>query len=240
MATTAAATTGAVRADLFWQRMAIGLALFILFGFLQFSLRGIVDPIHAPFWVHLHGLAMLGWLGLLIVQPRLVARDNLALHRRIGRIGAGLAIVMVGLALFTGLAAIATHRQPPFFSPPYFLMLNIVEASTFGAMVAWAVRRRGATDWHRRLMIGATIILLGPALGRILPLPLMVGWSDLPMGIGQLVAVAIVARHDWRTLGRVHPATWATALVVVAVRVTVPLLAMTPLAAGLAARLAGG
>ncbi len=91
MATTA---EGAVRAERFWQRMAIGLAVFIVIGFLQFALRGFVDPIAAPFWVHLHGAAMLAWLALLIVQPTLVSRENMALHRRLGWAGAALAIAV--------------------------------------------------------------------------------------------------------------------------------------------------
>src|SRR5690606_15221311 len=80
---------GAVSAARFWQRMAIGLAAFIVFGFLQAAARGFVDPLSAPAWVHVHALAMLAWLALLVVQPALVARKNLGLHRRLGWLGAG-------------------------------------------------------------------------------------------------------------------------------------------------------
>src|SRR3546814_11724265 len=85
-------------------------------------------------------------------------------------------------------------------------------------MVAWAIRRRRATDWHRRLMIGATIVILEPALGRLLPMPMMIGWSDMPVGLVQLGVVGIVAPYDRRTLGRVHPATQAVAEVGIEVR----------------------
>ncbi|MHA4838351.1 adenylate cyclase [Sphingopyxis sp. MSC1_008] len=230
---------GAARAELFWHRMAIGLAIFIVLGFLQFALRGFVDPVAAPFWVHLHGVAMLAWLALLIVQPTLVSRDNLALHRRLGWIGAGLALFITGLGIFTGLASLVLNRFPPFFSPPYFLALTTVESLVFGLMVWAAVRRRHTTAWHRRLMIGATIVILEPALGRILPMPLMVGWSDIPIGLIQLGVVGIIALYDRRTLGRVHPATKAIAAIVIAVRVTIYLLAMTPPVIALAERLAG-
>src|SRR3990167_9768616 len=153
------ATTGegAMRPEVFWQRMAIGLALFIVFGFLQFALRGFVDPVAAPFWVHMHGALMLAWLALLIVQPTLVSRDNLALHRKLGWIGAGLALFITGLGIFTGVASLVLGRFPPFFSPPYFLALTTVESLAFGLMVWAAVRRRHTTAWHRRVMIGATI-----------------------------------------------------------------------------------
>ncbi|MEI4505412.1 adenylate cyclase [Sphingopyxis sp. CCNWLW253] len=230
---------GAARAELFWHRMAIGLAIFIVFGFLQFALRGFVDPVAAPFWVHLHGALMLAWLALLIVQPTLVSRDNLALHRRLGWIGAGLGLFITGLGIFTGLASLVLNRFPPFFTPPYFLALTTVESLVFGLMVWAAIRRRHTTAWHRRLMIGATIVILEPALGRILPMPLMIGWSDIPIGLVQLGVVGIIALYDRRTLGRIHPATKAIAAIVIAVRVTIYLLAMTPPVIALAERLAG-
>lgn len=230
---------GAARAELFWHRMAIGLAIFIVFGFLQFALRGFVDPVAAPFWVHVHGVAMLAWLALLIIQPTLVSRDNLALHRKLGWAGAALAMLITCLGIFTGVASLVLNRFPPFFTPPYFLALTAVESLVFGLMVWVAVRRRHTTAWHRRLMIGATIVILEPALGRILPMPLMIGWADIPIGLIQLGVVGIVALYDRRTLGRVHPATKAIAAIVIAVRVTIYLLAMTPPVIALAERLAG-
>ncbi len=235
----ASTAEGAARAELFWHRMAIGLAIFIVFGFLQFALRGFVDPVAAPFWVHLHGVAMLAWLALLIVQPTLVSRDNLVLHRRLGWIGAGLALFITGLGIFTGVASLVLNRFPPFFTPPYFLALTTVESLVFGLMVWAAIRRRHTTAWHRRLMIGATIVILEPALGRILPMPLMIGWSDIPIGLVQLGVVGIIALYDRRTLGRIHPATKSIAAIVIAVRITIYLLAMTPPVIALAERLAG-
>jgi FtsH-binding integral membrane protein len=230
---------GAVCAGRFWQRMAIGLAVFIIFGFAQFALRGFVDPVAAPWWVHLHGVAMLAWLALLVVQPTLEARGNLGLHRRLGWVGAALATLIAVLGVYTGLASLVLNRFPPFFTPPYFLALTFVEAVTFGLVVMAAIRKRADTEWHRRLMIGATIVILEPALGRLLPMPLMVGWSDIPVGLIQLAVVAIIALHDRRTLGRVHPATKAVALLVIAVRVAIYLLSLAPPVAALAAKLTG-
>ena len=235
----ATAAEGAARAEPFWHRMAIGLAVFIVFGFLQFALRGFVDPVAAPFWVHVHGVAMLAWLALLIAQPTLVSRNNLALHRQLGRIGGLLAIFITLLGIFTGIASLMLGRFPPFFTPPYFLALTVTESLVFGAMVAWAIRRRRATDWHRRLMIGATIVILEPALGRLLPIPLMGPWAEPAVALCQLAVVAIVAAYDRRSRGVVHPATWAVAAVVIATRVAISLLAMTPPVIALAERLAG-
>lgn len=237
MTTTAA---GAARPERFWQYMAIGLSAFIIIGFAQFALRGFVDPVAAPFWVHAHGVLMLAWLALLVVQPTLVARQNLALHRRLGWAGAALAIAITALGVFTGMASLVLGRFPPFFSPPYFLALTVIESLVFGLMVWAAVRRRNRTDWHRRLMIGATIVILEPALGRLLPMPLMIGWSDIPIGLFQLGVVGIIALYDRRTLGAVHPVTKAIAAIVIAVRVAIYLLALTPAVIALADRLVGG
>jgi uncharacterized membrane protein YozB (DUF420 family) len=233
------ATTGegAMRPEVFWQRMAIGLALFIVFGFLQFALRGFVDPVAAPFWVHLHGVLMLAWLGLLIVQPTLVSQGNFARHRQLGRIGGLLALFITCLGIFTGVASLMLNRFPPFFSPPYFLALTVTESLVFGVMVAWAIRRRRATDWHRRLMIGATIIILEPALGRLLPIPLMGPWAEPAVALCQLAVVAIIASYDQRSRGAVHPATWAVAAIVIATRVAISLLSMAPPVIALATRL---
>ncbi|GGJ37102.1 adenylate cyclase [Sphingopyxis bauzanensis] len=234
------ATTGegAMRSEVFWQRMAIGLALFIVFGFLQFALRGFVDPVAAPFWVHMHGVLMLAWLGLLIVQPTLVSQGNFARHRQLGRIGGLLALFITCLGIFTGVASLILNRFPPFFSPPYFLALTVTESLVFGVMVAWAIRRRRATDWHRRLMIGATIIILEPALGRLLPIPLMGPWAEPAVALCQLAVVAIIASYDQRSRGAVHPATWAVAAIVIATRVAISLLSMAPPVIALATRLA--
>lgn len=235
-----ASTAGsAARAELFWHRMAIGLAVFIVLGFLQFALRGFVDPAAAPFWVHMHAIAMLAWLALLIAQPRFVSRDNMVRHRQLGRIGGLLAIFITLLGIFTGVSSLILNRFPPFFTPPYFLALTVTESLVFGAMVVWAIRRRRATDWHRRLMIGATIVILEPALGRLLPIPLMGPWAEPAVALCQLVAVAIVAAYDRRSRGAVHPATWAITAVVIATRVAISLLSMTPPVVALATRLAG-
>src|SRR3546814_12265857 len=137
---------------------------------------------------------MLAWLALLIAQPTLVTRDNLARHRQLGRIGGLLAIFITGLGIFTGIAPLVLNRFPPFFTPPHFLALTVTDSLVFGAMVAWAIRRRRATDWHRRLMLGATIVILSPALGRMLPIPLLGQWAEPAVTLCQRPACPDV--HD--------------------------------------------
>ena len=87
-----------VRDEAFYQKMTIGLSAFILFGFLQFAARGFVDYRAVPLIFHVHGGVMVAWLALLTTQATLAARDNLAIHRQLGWVGAVLATLIAPLA----------------------------------------------------------------------------------------------------------------------------------------------
>ena len=212
----------------FFTKYAILMALIIIFGFAQFALRGLVDVAAAPVWVHAHGVIMLLWLGLFVGQNMLIQRGAIKYHRKFGWFGLLLAFALVALTCFTGYMAVALGRQPPFFTGSYFLALVYVEAITFLAMIVWAISKRKDTQWHRRLMFGATIVILEPAFGRLLPLPLLGDWGEWLIMLVQLGFVWLIARHDRQVLGRVHPATIAITAIIIAVHVAVTALAFFP------------
>lgn len=212
----------------FFTRYAIFLTVFILFGFLQFELRGFADVRTAPLLVHLHAAVMVGWLGLLIAQNMLVHKGELALHRKLGWAAT---IIVAGVAVLgpaVAYEAVRLHRVPPFFTNAYFLALSFFGATIFAAVIAWAVTKRRQTQWHRRLMLGGTILIVEPALGRLLPMPLMGAWGEWTIMAIQLGMLAILARHDKKVLGGVHPATWSLMGIAVAVHVLVTLSSMMP------------
>lgn len=220
----------------FFRRMATAMAAFIVFGFLQFAARGMVDYRAVPIWFHLHGLAMVSWLGFVITQATIAERADLSLHRTLGRTGLALSVVLVALMIRTVMAALQDGFVPPFFTHPFFAALVTIEAGVFLAMVWAAARLRKRTDWHRRLMIGSTVLLLEPALGRLLPMPITGGengeWIAM---VVQLGAVALIARHDRRGGGQVHPATLWVGAAVVGTHAAVSLAARTAAFAQLAA-----
>lgn len=228
----------------FWQKMAVGLSIFIILAFAQFGLRGMVDYARAPLVMHLHGMAMLAWLGLLTAQSLLAGQKDaapgaLALHRRLGWASVVMVPAIVVLASALCLTALGLHMFPPFFTPAYFLALVHVEAGFFALLVAMAVSRRGQADWHKRLMIGSTVILMEPALGRLLPMPLIMPWGQwLSMAI-QIAVVLLIVRQDRREFGHAHPATMAIAMAVILSHVIVEMLSITPGWIALAARLTG-
>jgi hypothetical protein len=212
----------------FFVRYAIVLAAFIMFGFLQFAARGYSSFSTAPAIVHLHGGLMVAWLGIFIAQNMLVHKGELAIHRKLGRFSALLVAVISVTMAMVGYHAVDIGRQPPFFSPPYFLALTFVGAIAFGGMVAWAVTLRRKVQWHRRVMLGAMFILLEPALGRLLPMPLIMPWGEwLTLAI-QLAFVWVLARHDRKVLGSVHAATYAVAAILILSHVLFEVLAVMP------------
>jgi hypothetical protein len=220
--------------------MAIGIAAFILFGFLQWAARGFVDVRTVPVWIHLHALVMVTWLGLFVVQPTLVKRDNLVRHRQFGRIGLILAALIVGLGSFAAIMSIRTAHVPPFFTPGYFLALTHIGLAFFVAMLVAAVRSRRDTQAHRRFIVGANVLLMEPAYGRLLPMPLLGPWGEATGMLIQLATLAILARHDKAELGHIHRVTWIAIAVIVADHGLLEIVGRSSFAISLAARIAGG
>lgn len=212
----------------FFARYSIFIALFILAGFVQFSLRGFVDIRTMPPIVHAHAAVMVAWLALFVIQNQLVHRGELAIHRKIGWVSAAVVAAVAVLGWAVGYEALRLHMVPPFFTPSYFLSLTWVQALAFAFVVAWAVSLRRKTEWHRRIMFGATFILLEPALGRLLPMPLLGDYGEWVALLVQLGFVAFLARHDRKVLGSVHPATASAGAILVLVHSAISLVSMLP------------
>lgn len=224
----------------FFVRLAWILSAVIVVGFGQHAALGRVDIPAIPVWVHLHGLLMLTWLGLFITQNRLAASGNLALHRKLGWLGAFLVCAIVGVACFAGVMSLALHRSPPFFSAPYFLALTLTDTMAFGGLVLAGITNRRDTETHRRLIMGGTIVILEPAFGRLLPAPLIGGelteWIIMAIQLGVVGAIAL---NDRKTLGRVHTATFSVAVVIAISHVLVTLASKSAPVIALAHRIAG-
>src|SRR4028118_1657912 len=98
--------------QVWFTRFTIALALFILFGFAQFSMRGLVDVRGAPLLTHVHGAFMVAWLGVSIAQNMLVHKGELRLHRKLGWLAAALVGAIAVLGVTVGFSAVAGQRVP--------------------------------------------------------------------------------------------------------------------------------
>lgn len=235
-----AESTGGYRSDQsFFVKLSTYLAIFIVFGFVQWAARGMVDFRQVPFWIHLHGLAMVSWLAIFVIQNRSAASGDLDRHRKLGWIAAYLVAAIVGLGCFAGIMALRHHTQPPFFTEAYFLALTQVDAVVFGGLVYAGVTRRNETEHHRRLMTGAVVVIMEPALGRLLPMPFMHGMGEWAIMAIQLGVMGVVALHDRKTLGRVHQATATVAAIIAVSHVLIEFSGRNPYVQQIAARIAG-
>lgn len=209
----------------FFFGMALALALTVLIGFGLFIAVGI-SSFNAPWWVHVHAVSFLAWIALYVQQNRLVLHGALDQHRRLGQRGALLAGWMVTVGLVLTPVTLAAGRSPPFFTPAQFLALDWVNILVFAGLVAAALWLRRRTDWHRRLILSATICVIAPALGRMLVLAgVMSPWNNT---LALLAYLAIAMLADWRIRGRVHPAYLCAAAALLAMGWSIDLLSTFP------------
>ncbi|UZW54253.1 hypothetical protein NUH86_12055 [Sphingobium sp. JS3065] len=237
----AAASTvpASVRDNGFYLGMSVAIAVAVIGGFGSFALRGLVDVGRAPYWVHVHGAMFVSWTLLFVMQNAFAHRGSMALHRRMGWAAVGLATAMVPLGAFTACMAVVLDRVPPFFTTPEFLALSALELIAFAGLLTGAIRLRRRTQWHRRLMLCAMVAIIGPAFGRLLPMPLLGPLGGLAVMGGQMLFVAVGMAHDLVSRGRMHPAYGVGAAVILAEGLAVPILAATPPILWLASALAG-
>ena len=118
--------------------------------------------------VVIHGLAMLSWIVLFLVQSVFILKGNPRLHMRIGVGGAVLAGVMVPLG---SVSAILSARYNPelyqyFGGPRFFLATMLGEMLSFGTLVSVAVIYRRRPEIHRPMMLLASLMIISGSLGR--------------------------------------------------------------------------
>ena len=198
------ATQGPADEARFYFKLAVAMALTVVAGFsLQLAMGR--SSFGAPPVVHAHAVVFMGWVGIYVLQNWLVASGNVALHRRVG----WLALAWVGLMIWFGLAVTISMIQrgvaPFFFLPQHFLVANPLGLLGFVGLLGAAVALRRRTDWHRRLHLCAMAMLMGPAFGRILPMPLLTPYAYEIAGLAGLMFPLIAIWREARS-GAVHPA----------------------------------
>lgn len=227
MATAAARAAGGrerlERERAFFLAMALAIAAAVIGGFsLSFVLGR--SSLNSPWWVHLHGVTFMSWLLLYLAQNLLVYRGSVATHRTLGWAGLALATFMVPVGIGVTVLSIMADRTPFFFTPAFFLSLDPLTIFCFYGLTVAGIAMRRRTDWHRRLMLCGTIMVMAPGWGRILPMPLLGYWSIWAIWVVQMLYVAAGVIYDLRTRGRVHPAYyWGVGTMTVAVALMHPI-----------------
>ncbi|HEY2683043.1 MAG TPA: hypothetical protein VGI93_06015 [Steroidobacteraceae bacterium] len=154
--------------------------------------------------LHLHGIVMTSWFVLFGAQTWLVQAHRTDLHRRLGIFGVLLAL----LILLFGAAVVTINaregRVPPGAPAAVIVALSYMNLLVFGVLVAAALWLRTRSEFHKRLMLLATISLLSAAISRI-PLDFLGDGLLAVFGPVDLFIIACLAYDTWRHR-RLHPA----------------------------------
>ena len=204
----------------FFLRAAIVMTITIIAGFSFQYLMG-RSTFASPPRVHLHAFFFMGWVAIYLLQNIFVATGRMHLHRRLGWIAAFWIIPMVVMGCLVTAVMARNGTVPFFFRPLQFLIFDPVTVFAFAGLTVAAVRLRRRTEWHRRLHFCGMSLLLGPAFGRLLPMPLLQPWAwEAAFAATMLFPLAGVWA-DVRRSGRIHPAWhWGVATMIGALVVT--------------------
>ncbi len=215
------------RENYFFFTYAVVLLAIVFIGFSpSLFLRFAFDRPSIPLYLHLHGAILTGWFVWLVLQTWLIRNKNPALHRKLGYFAAtyGLLVVIGGLmATFNAVSRDLSQGitldmdiaeiDPALGSGITYLAFisgvvwaNIVSVFTFAVLLCSAVIFRSRSDIHKRLILVATVSILGPALARISRLEILGGEQGpfIPLALLSLLAAIIV--YDLFTLRKVHTA----------------------------------
>jgi hypothetical protein len=167
-----------------------------------------------------HGAIFGAWLLLFLTQTILITKRKLALHRRLGYLGAFLALLMVVSGYIT---AIAMARRGYDLSgdlirgkgnPLELLVFQLGDILSFTVLVGLAIWYRTNSAIHKRLMLLATLASLMPAaLTHIIGHSPVLREITAPIILIPLFMLLFAgALHERLSQGSVHPVSLWVAL----------------------------
>ncbi len=156
--------------------------------------------------LHIHGAVFTTWMVLLVLQSTLISAGRVDIHRQLGVAGAVLGACMMVLAAYVAISRLRAGLLTPPPGVPVGVLLAIALATVvvFPTLFGSALLLRRRTDYHKRLVLLATLELVLAAVAR---LPgIAANGPPAFFGITDLFVVALVV-YDFSTRGRIHPAT---------------------------------
>jgi hypothetical protein len=206
----------------FYRWAAAALVLIVFVGFARsFYLRAEFGRQALPLSLHLHGVVLTWWFMLFFVQTYLVAARRVDLHRRLGVFGVVLAALVCVVGTYTLLQKAAQYSLPG--SLLFFELLigfDGLHLLVFAGLVAFAVVLRRQPEFHKRLMLLATIDLLPPAIGRITLIFTRRGNFVIVLVTMVAGVLAVVVADTYRHR-RLHPAfLWGGSVVLASTAIT--------------------
>jgi hypothetical protein len=161
-----------------------------------------------PLIVHVHAALMVAWLGLLLAQTLLVATGRTASHMKLG-----LASLVIAPCLWAAMIAITIWRYGERVELGQIqqgsnILLTQLRSIVYCALFfAWALlERKKDRETPKRMMLLATVVLLGAAITRMTWLPTTVPESYSAVHAYVFLLLVPSLGNDIVRLGRPHSA----------------------------------
>ena len=182
--TMAGAAPGAAtaRRTRFYLWMAVAMAATAFLGFAPTywvpMAQGVPERIGV---LAVHGTLYFGWTLFVIYQAWLVGSGHVVRHRDVGLIGVSLATAMV---IFGVLAAINSAVRAIGLNAgaagEAFMIVPLSAVLSFGVLVIAAILNIRRPEWHKRLMLAATAVILEAPIARPFIVYLVMGGHPPP------------------------------------------------------------
>ena len=209
----------------FFTGMACTAALTVFAGFAPtYYLRSQELP-PLSLLLHVHGLVFTSWFLLFIVQTALIAAHRADIHRRLGILGAVLAVAMLVIGVMASLDSLRRGVASAGLDPRVLLSIPLGSMLVFAILVSMGLAFRRQPEAHKRFMLLANINLLSAPIGRVV---LLFHGNVLTLFLFTDLFVAAAILYDVMSRRRVHPVNlWGGSLIVVFKPLLI-LVAMTP------------
>ena len=121
-------------------------------------------------FIHVHAGIATAWVTLIIVQPFLIVNKKLAWHRQLGK----LSYLIFPLLMLSFIPSVINSLNS---NSPRYAFFALGDGCLLILFYCLAIKNRKKSSLHMRYMIAAAMVLLGPTVGRILPI--LFGFSEL-------------------------------------------------------------
>jgi hypothetical protein len=164
---------------------------------------------------HIHAVLLFGWTAFFLVQTVLAAAGRRLDHRRWGMAGIALfSLMMCSIVALAIIAMRAAEEAGAGEAGRRFAAVTFLSWLLLAVLFALAMANLRKPQTHKRLMVLMMVALVCPAIARVFAVLFAAHVAPGPPPLAATIAPGVVADllilvaliHDWRTLGRPHPA----------------------------------
>ncbi len=215
----------------FFVWLAISIAILVFIGFARtYYLHSLFKTPELSTFLHVHGAVMTGWIVLFAVQTFLIASKRARIHRILGTLGAGYALLVVVMGCT---ATVLAARREVLAHSPFVsnfltvLALELTQMLLFASLVSFGIWLRNSVGYHKRLILLGTFCILPNPIVRLF---VWAGFGSniVILSVWASLVTAIVVIDSIRKR-RVHPAFGFGATIIVFVLYLVYFGSRTPL-----------